>query len=318
MCLLPLPRLLIPLESTVAIMLQAAVGLQSLHDKGLIHLDVKAANYLVRASSSSEGGYEVKIADFGFTEYVGTTEGFVLGPTGGTPGYMAPKCHITVAEVSMKVDVFAFGLTLFHLLYAFEASRELCILELQHLALQTNEIPSTMCPQDTPSRHPPRLPSCCKEEATTLGSVIAACISEEAAMRPSMQEVVDELQKIQQRVARRLQDVAVVAAAWVVTAPTAPPLTIADNEWWDLDTYPDATTAEYDAGYGMDSVAATRRGNDNVMAECTDPIPGRSTADYTPWFGPGSWHTGGWLRPSTLGMVNHPLPMLIPEAVAAA
>ncbi|GAX76197.1 hypothetical protein CEUSTIGMA_g3641.t1 [Chlamydomonas eustigma] len=45
--------LLIPLESTVAIMLQAAVGLLSLHDKSLIHMDVKAANYgpyLVRAS----------------------------------------------------------------------------------------------------------------------------------------------------------------------------------------------------------------------------------------------------------------------------
>ncbi|GAX75071.1 hypothetical protein CEUSTIGMA_g2515.t1 [Chlamydomonas eustigma] len=81
--------LLIPLESTVAIMLHVVVGLKSLHDKGLIHIDVKATNYLVRASSS-ESGYEVKIADFGFTEYVGTTEGFVMGPTSGTPGYVAP------------------------------------------------------------------------------------------------------------------------------------------------------------------------------------------------------------------------------------
>jgi serine/threonine protein kinase len=51
--------LLIPVESTVDVMVQAAVGLKSLHDKGLIHLDVKAANYLVQRSVA---GFLIKVS----------------------------------------------------------------------------------------------------------------------------------------------------------------------------------------------------------------------------------------------------------------
>lgn len=82
-------------------------GLGYLHDKCIIHRDIKAKNILLTASG------EVKIADFGLSAFVAVP----LGKTGnciGSPAWMAPEVIYytkTQEEYDNRVDVWSLGIT---------------------------------------------------------------------------------------------------------------------------------------------------------------------------------------------------------------
>lgn len=112
-----------------------ALGLEYLHANGIIHRDIKPANLLV------SGNDVVKISDFGVSYAVSREESarseLELAKTVGTPAFFSPELCIPteinhVGErktppISSKVDVWAFGVTLYCLLYGylpFEADNE--------------------------------------------------------------------------------------------------------------------------------------------------------------------------------------------------
>lgn len=92
-------------------------GLEYLHFQGIIHRDIKPANLLLAADDT------VKISDFGvsFISSYGTSDEFELAKTAGTPAFFAPELCCTSLEsrkpVTHKIDIWAFGVTLFCLLY---------------------------------------------------------------------------------------------------------------------------------------------------------------------------------------------------------
>lgn len=92
------------------IVLQAAYGLVSAHERGIIHRDIKPANLML----DEEG--RVRIADFGLalpadTESRITATGMLMG----TPGYLAPEqCRGETADA--RTDIYALGVTFFELL----------------------------------------------------------------------------------------------------------------------------------------------------------------------------------------------------------
>ncbi|MDR0327119.1 MAG: serine/threonine protein kinase, partial [Planctomycetaceae bacterium] len=96
-----------------------ALGLQAIHEAGLVHRDIKPGNIMLLP----DGG--VKILDLGLAklrEHIAehplefasqTQQGHVLG----TPGYMAPEQMQSARQVDIRADIYSLGCTFFFLLY---------------------------------------------------------------------------------------------------------------------------------------------------------------------------------------------------------
>jgi serine/threonine protein kinase len=93
---------------------QAAVGLQYVHEKGLVHRDVKPSNLMLTA----EG--QVKILDLGLARFRARepdeAEMTGSGDVVGTANYMAPEQVTGSHKVDARADVYGLGCTLYKLL----------------------------------------------------------------------------------------------------------------------------------------------------------------------------------------------------------
>lgn len=100
----------LPLPAAIDLIRQAALGLQHAHDHGLIHGDVKPANFLV-----SEAGV-VKVTDFGLARHVKSATATTAGESlFGTPGYVSPEV-IHGQPPDHRSDIYSLGATFFHAL----------------------------------------------------------------------------------------------------------------------------------------------------------------------------------------------------------
>ncbi len=99
---------------------QAALGLQHMHEKGLVHRDIKPANLLVAQPSNV-----VKILDLGLARLrqsadqpstgpmsVLTSEGMMIG----TPDFLAPEQARDARNVDARADIYSLGCTFYFLL----------------------------------------------------------------------------------------------------------------------------------------------------------------------------------------------------------
>ncbi len=98
----------------VEIAFQAALGLAHLHERGIVHRDVKPSNLML----TSDGA--VKILDLGLAltaEAAGRPDGRLTGITYlGTHDYMAPEQWVAPTAATAKVDCYGLGCTLFQML----------------------------------------------------------------------------------------------------------------------------------------------------------------------------------------------------------
>ena len=176
----------LPMEQAVELMHQLALAIAAAHEKGVIHRDVKPSNIILVDDSLVAGSLRLKVLDFGIAKLSGQEPGSALPPSSsdntgfgrmlGTPMYMAPEQYGAAAEVTGKADVFATGAVFF----------ELCTGQPPFGDTSSFRVVSEPAPRVRSIRH---------SVSQSLDDLIASMLSEKAAMRPSMQQVIAMLSR---------------------------------------------------------------------------------------------------------------------------
>jgi serine/threonine-protein kinase len=93
----------LPWQRAARYIATAAEGLREVHERGIVHRDIKAGNLLWDAQAD-----EAKLSDFGVAGTLGVTR-----TVAGTPVFMAPEA--LQGRATAASDVYALAATLFHL-----------------------------------------------------------------------------------------------------------------------------------------------------------------------------------------------------------
>lgn len=95
----------------VHVAIVCAEALRHAHQENMIHRDIKPDNILVTKKGI------VKVADFGLAKALDDDVSMTQSGTGlGTPLYMAPEQARNAKHVDIRVDIYALGVTLYHML----------------------------------------------------------------------------------------------------------------------------------------------------------------------------------------------------------
>lgn len=103
-----LRRRSLPVAQVVALLRMACKGLQTVHEHGVVHRDIKPGNMMVISKRKRE---RLVIVDFG----IATPAGEAPLEVRGTPQTMAPE-QICGGVVDARTDVYALGCSAFHML----------------------------------------------------------------------------------------------------------------------------------------------------------------------------------------------------------
>jgi len=167
----------------IYIAMDVAAGLNYLHGRRVIHLDLKSSNILLRESRRSESSYEThtaesydvvyraKISDVGLSRMVPMSHEYIAAlEATGTWNWCAPEV-ILCSKCTAAADIFSYGIVLW----------EIC----------TGEIPVRGCMRQV------KVPEECPQEVADL---IDACVNcdngRQPTDRPTAAEAFDILQKL--------------------------------------------------------------------------------------------------------------------------
>ena len=101
----------LPVADACEIIRQAALGVQHVHDHGLVHRDIKPSNLILATSGT------VKLLDFGLARLlVGQTTQTSSGEVLGTLDYLAPEQAADPRRVDGRADMYSLGCAFYFLL----------------------------------------------------------------------------------------------------------------------------------------------------------------------------------------------------------
>ena len=169
----------------ISLMASTALGLQCLHERHVVHRDVKPANFLVFDSPDQDTAL-VKITDFGLARVQGETRTMSGLPASGTPLWWAPEIHEGLPH-DFSSDVFSFGLVM----YQIAGESDL-------LYGRDNEEPAIK------RKKKKWLEPCVVEEncPPELLDMMKRCIDPDVSKRPSMTKIVSVLNEVLVKVSK--------------------------------------------------------------------------------------------------------------------
>jgi serine/threonine protein kinase len=99
----------LPMEETINIATQIAIGLGAAHKKNIIHRDIKSSNIMLTDDNN------VKIMDFGLAKLLGGKELTKMGAAIGTAGYMSPE-QAQGKEIDHRSDIWSLGVLMYEMI----------------------------------------------------------------------------------------------------------------------------------------------------------------------------------------------------------
>ncbi|KAL8027917.1 hypothetical protein ABFS82_14G125000 [Erythranthe guttata] len=173
------------------ILIGAARGIAFLHalDRNVIYRDFKASNILL------DGSYNAKISDFGLAKMGPTaSKSHITTQVMGTQGYAAPE-YVATGHLYVKSDVYGFGVVLVEMLTGLGAmdtnrpSGQQNLVDWIKPYLSDRRKLKTVMDSRLEGRYPSR-------SAFQIAQLTLTCLENEQKNRPSMQELVDTLERI--------------------------------------------------------------------------------------------------------------------------
>ncbi|KAM5576432.1 putative serine/threonine-protein kinase CST [Rosa sericea] len=168
----------------------AARGLNFLHSIQITHRDVKPSNILL------DEDYNTKLSDFSLAKW-GSADGELDVSTGvcGTIGYIDPE-YLRTGHVCVKSDVYSFGVLLLEILTGLKSfnlsrSEEEFSLARWAIPLFSDETKSqTIMDEQIKGQYS-------SQEALQSAQLALKCLETDPESRPSMKEVMEQLENIQ-------------------------------------------------------------------------------------------------------------------------
>jgi serine/threonine protein kinase len=175
------------------IALETASALTYLHASEIIHRDVKTNNILL------DDNFCVKVADFGLSRLFPTDVSHVSTAPQGTPGYVDPEYH-ECYQLTGKSDVFSFGVVLIELISSMPAvdiTRHRHEINLSTMAI--NKIQSQTLHELVDKSLGFQSDYRVRRMITAVAELAFQCLQYVKDDRPSMVEVLETLQDIQNK-----------------------------------------------------------------------------------------------------------------------
>ncbi|XP_058760797.1 LEAF RUST 10 DISEASE-RESISTANCE LOCUS RECEPTOR-LIKE PROTEIN KINASE-like 1.1 [Vicia villosa] len=180
----------LPWHIRMKVALETATALAYLHASEIIHRDVKTNNILL------DDTFCIKVADFGLSKLFPNDVTHVSTAPQGTPGYVDPEYH-QCYRLTSKSDVYSFGVVLVELISSMPAvdmSRDkeeinlanLAIRKIQKSAISELVDPSLGFESD----------SDVKRKIVSIAELAFQCLQWDKELRPSMNEVLEALRRI--------------------------------------------------------------------------------------------------------------------------
>lgn len=141
------------------------IALQFIHNNGVIHRDIKAANILI----SKEG--KIKLCDFGVAAQL-TSTALKRTTMAGTPYWMAPEVITEGATYNSKADIWSTGITIYEMATGNPPYSDKDVLRAMQFITQ---------------HEPSRLEG--RQYGPLLKEIIAMCLEEKPNLRPSAEDL---------------------------------------------------------------------------------------------------------------------------------
>ncbi|EFJ46759.1 hypothetical protein VOLCADRAFT_92891 [Volvox carteri f. nagariensis] len=159
-----------------------------LHENRILHGDLKAANVLLSSSDNDRRGFVAKVSDFGLSRVLAGNRKEIKTQTFGTVTHMPPEL-LSKGILSPSADVYAMGVLLWEAYSGDRVFKQLSDSEVI-LAVVTRKA-RPQFPPDTPHR---------------FKYLAERCWAELAEVRPSLQQLYNELENLQAQLCPQGQD----------------------------------------------------------------------------------------------------------------